>query len=240
MLKLCVIGDPVGHSRSPAIHEELLRRAGIPGSYEAVTVTRETLGDFLTAARAGAWDGFNVTMPLKTAILPFLDELDETARGIGAVNTVVVREGRTTGYNTDGPGFVQSLGFAPAGRQVLLLGNGGAARAVRYSLERAEARVTVCARHPHGDEEPWNELCKLTEACDLLVNATPLGMAGKDPFSDWTFLEKLPRRAIVYDLVYNPVETELLRRAAARGNAAIGGLALLQAQAELAFRLFTE
>lgn len=240
MLKLCVIGDPVGHSRSPAIQGELMRKAGIVGSYEAVTVTRRTLADFVADARAGVWDGFNVTMPLKSAILPLLDELDETAKSMGAVNTVVVRKGKVTGYNTDGAGFIKSLPFVPMGKKVLLLGNGGASHALRYALEHAGAEVTVCARHPQNGEVPWGGLYQKILSCDLLVNATSLGMAGQESFSDWAFLEKLPPKAVVYDLVYNPLETELLQRAAAKGHTTIGGLALLQAQAELAFTLFTE
>lgn len=238
MLKLCLIGDPVGHSRSPAIQTALMRKYGVEGYYKTVTVVPETLAAFMTDARAGAWDGFNVTMPLKTAIIPLLDDLDETARAMGAVNTVVVREGKATGYNTDGPGFVRSLPFAPEGKRVLLLGNGGASHALRYALECAGAEVVVCARHPREGERPWDELCKLSAQCELLVNATSLGMAGQGQFSDWQFLNRLPGTALVYDLVYNPLETELLRRAAAKGHAVLGGLALLQTQAELAFELF--
>ena len=240
MLKLCLIGDPVGHSRSPAIQNALLQKNGVEGYYKTVTVTPETLADFMADARAGAWDGFNVTMPLKTAILPLLDRLDETARAMGAVNTVAVRNGKATGYNTDGCGFVRSLPFSPAGKKVLLLGNGGAAHAVGYALRQAGAEVTVCARHPVGEEHPWNELCKLSETCHLLVNATSLGMSGKDVFPDLTFLERLPQGAAVYDLVYHPLDTALLQRAAALGYTAIGGLALLEAQAEMAFRIFSD
>lgn len=100
-MRLCVIGDPVGHSLSPLLHRRMLDRAGLTGSYETVTVTPDTLPEFLAAARAGAWDGCNVTMPLKQAILPLLDELDPAAAVCGAVNTVCFRRGRAAGYNTD-------------------------------------------------------------------------------------------------------------------------------------------
>jgi len=240
MLKLCVIGDPVGHSKSPAIHRELLKTAHLEGTYEAVTVTPDTLEDFIAAARAGEWDGFNVTMPLKTAIIPLLDGLDITAQDMGAVNTVAVRRGVLTGYNTDGPGFVQTLPFDPVGKKALVLGNGGASHAVAVALRRAGARVTVCCRHPRGEEKPWDELRGLAAKCDLLVNATPLGMEGKGQFEDFTFLDALPEKALVYDLVYHPMETQFLRRAETMGHPVIGGYALLQAQAELSFRLFTE
>ena len=99
-MRLCVIGDPVGHSLSPLLHRRMLDRAGLAGSYETVTVTPDTLPEFLAAARAGAWDGCNITMPLKQAILPLLDELDPAAAACGAVNTVCFRRGRAVGYNT--------------------------------------------------------------------------------------------------------------------------------------------
>lgn len=130
-MRLCVIGDPVGHSLSPLLHRRMLDRAGLTGSYETVTVTPDTLPEFLAAARAGAWDGCNVTMPLKQAILPLLDELDPAAAACGAVNTVCFRRGLAVGYNTDAPGIRAGLlahGADPRAGQVLIIGNGGAAR----------------------------------------------------------------------------------------------------------------
>lgn len=127
-MRLCVIGDPVGHSLSPLLHRQMLARAGLTGSYETVTVTPDTLPEFLAAARAGAWDGCNVTMPLKQAILPLLDELDPAAAVCGAVNTVCFRRGRAAGYNTDAPGIRAGLlahGADPRAGQVLIIGNGG-------------------------------------------------------------------------------------------------------------------
>ena len=108
-MRLCVIGDPVGHSLSPLLHRRMLDRAGLTGSYETVTVTPDTLPEFLAAARAGAWDGCNVTMPLKQTILPLLDELDPAAAACGAVNTLCFRRGRAAGYNTDAPGIRAGL-----------------------------------------------------------------------------------------------------------------------------------
>ena len=108
-MRLCVIGDPVGHSLSPLLHRRMLDRAGLTGSYETVTVTPDTLPEFLAAARDGAWDGCNVTMPLKQAVLPLLDELDPAAAACGAVNTVCFRRGRAVGYNTDAPGIRAGL-----------------------------------------------------------------------------------------------------------------------------------
>ena len=121
-MRLCVIGDPVGHSLSPRIHRRFMERCGAAGSYEAVTVTAETLEDFVAQGRRGAWDGCNVTMPLKERILPLLDAVEPWTASCGAVNTVCFRNGRAVGYNTDGLGVVESLrlrGFTPAGQAAL-------------------------------------------------------------------------------------------------------------------------
>ena len=124
-MRLCVIGDPVGHSLSPRIHRRFMERCGAAGSYEAVTVTAEALEDFVVQGCRGAWDGCNVTMPLKERILPLLDAVEPWTASCGAVNTVCFRNGRAVGYNTDGPGVIESLrlrGFAPSGRAALVLG----------------------------------------------------------------------------------------------------------------------
>ena len=239
-MKLCVIGSPVSHSLSPAIHTEFLRQAGLEGTYTAEEVTEETLPAFVAAAKAGAWDGFNVTMPLKERILPLLDELG--AEVTTAVNTVVVRQGRVIGHNTDGAGFLQALPCSPAKKKCLLLGAGGAARAVCDALLGAGAEVTVCSRKsialPRAKVMPWTELN--AAGYDLLVNATPLGMAGSPDFPVFSFLNALPAHAVVFDLVYHPEETALLQRAKTLGLHTVSGLALLYAQAKLSFAYFTE
>ena len=239
-MKLCVIGSPVSHSLSPAIHAEFLRQAGIDGSYTAQEVTEDTLPAFVAAAKAGAWDGFNVTMPLKEHIVPLLDELGSEVTA--SVNTVVVRQGRAIGHNTDGAGFLQALPISPPGKRCLILGAGGAARAICDALLGAGAEVTVCSRKgvalPGADIMPWPELH--AAGFDLLVNATPLGMAGHGEFPDLSFLCQLPAHAAVFDLVYHPEETALLRHAKALGLNTVGGLALLYAQAKLSFEYFTE
>lgn len=239
MIRLCVIGDPIGHSRSPAIHTQLLKKAGLAGTYEAVRVTADALPDFVAAARVGEWDGFNVTMPHKESIIRLLDEISPTALAINAVNTVVIRHGRTIGYNTDAPGFLRTLPSSPEGKRALVLGNGGASAAGVYALESVGAAVTVCARHPHPGQRHWDELPRWAEGCGILVNATPLGMAGKPDFADFGFLDGLHSGALVYDLVYRDGPTALVKEAAARGLDAKDGSELLRAQAELAFALFT-
>lgn len=239
-MKLCVIGSPVSHSLSPAIHTEFLRQAGIEGTYTAQEVTEDALPAFVAAARNGAWDGFNVTMPLKERIVPLLDELGSEVTT--SVNTVVVRRGRAIGHNTDGAGFLQALPMSPQGKRCLILGAGGAAQAVCDALVSVGAEVTVCSRKgvalPGADVMPWPALHAV--GFDLLVNATPLGMAGHGEFPDFSFLSQLPSHALVFDLVYHPEQTALLQNAKALGLNTVGGLALLYAQAKLSFQYFTE
>ena len=247
-MRLCVIGDPVGHSLSPRIHRRFMERCGAAGSYEAVTVTAETLEDLVVQGRRGAWDGCNVTMPLKERILPLLDAVEPWTASCGAVNTVCFRNGRAVGYNTDGPGVVESLrlrGFAPAGQAALVLGAGGAAKAAALALAQAGCRVTVCARTPEkaaalaarcgGVTASWGDLPRAAAEHGLLLNATPLGMEGSPEFESLDFVQALPAKAVVYDLVYHPTDTALLRAAEHRGLTAVGGLALLVQQAALAF-----
>lgn len=251
-MRLCVIGDPVGHSLSPRIHRRFMERCGAAGSYEAVTVTAETLEDLVVQGCRGAWDGCNVTMPLKERILPLLDAVEPWTASCGAVNTVCFRNGRAVGYNTDGPGVVESLrlrGFAPAGQAALVLGAGGAAKAAALALAQAGCRVTVCARTP----EKAAALAARVRRCDclmggpapcrrrvwLLLNATPLGMEGSPEFESLDFVQALPAKAVVYDLVYHPTDTALMRAAEHRGLTAVGGLALLVQQAALSFAHFT-
>ena len=238
-MRLCVIGDPVGHSLSPRIHRQFMERCGVAGSYEAVTVTAEALEDFVAQGCRGAWDGCNVTMPLKERILPLLDAVEPWTASCGAVNTVCFRDGRAVGYNTDGPGVVESLrlrGFAPAGQAALVLAQAG-------------CRVTVCARTPEkaaalaarcgGGVVPWEELPRAAAEHGLLLNATPLGMEGSPEFESLDFVQALPAKAVVYDLVYHPTDTALMRAAEHRGLTAVGGLALLVQQAALSFAHFT-
>lgn len=212
-MKLCVIGDPVGHSMSPVLHRRMLALSGIEGDYQAVTVTRETLPDFMAAGRAGEWDGCNVTMPLKQEVIRYLDQLSPEAEACGAVNTVCFRNGHTVGYNTDAPGI----------------------RAARWAL--ADRGVITAARR--GGDVTMDQLPQAARQCRVVVNATPLGMEGFPPFADLSFLGSLPAGAAVFDLIYAPRKTELYQAARARGLIAITGMELLVQQAILAFNHFT-
>lgn len=257
MKQLFVIGDPVAHSLSPLLHQTMIDQTGAAYRYDVRTVRPEELPAFVRWAKDGGCAGFNVTMPHKEAILPLLDEVDTTAASCGAVNTVCIREGRAIGHNTDGTGFLDSLagqGFYPQGRTVLLLGAGGAAKAVGHALATAGAgRVIVCARRleraaalaaqlpgcGEGIVLAQDAIQQAASACDLLVNATPLGMAGSPAFARLDFLQAMPPHAVVYDLVYHPRRTALLEAAARQGLRTVGGIDLLIRQAVRAFTFFT-
>jgi shikimate dehydrogenase len=238
MKKLCVIGHPVGHSRSPALHNGFAKTLGAEYEYGTVDVTRETLGDFVARARAGEFAGFNVTMPLKEAIIPHLDAIDGAAGACGSVNTVVCREGKLFGYSTDGAGTIAALraaGIEVAGRSAVILGRGGAAKAAAFALREGGAEVGTLSRAEiHG-----GELAARIENADVIINATPLGMEGHDDFEDFGWLDAAKEGAGTFDFVYNPENTRLLRRAEERGMWVIGGLRLLMEQAKEAWTLFT-
>lgn len=258
--KLCVIGDPVLHSKSPLIQNTMLAALGLDYLYLCQSVPRGRAGEWLRCADFAGYAGFNATMPHKEELFPLMDELDEDARMYGAVNTVCIRDGRYYGYNTDGRGFLAALrhaGVETEGKNVLLLGAGGAARAVGPKLCQAgrAAQVTVanrtvekasalCAQGPEGRMVPTDfcreTLCRLAEKADLVVNCTNLGMTGTTgQFEDFSFLDGLGPGAAVCDLIYAPEETELLRQARLRGLTAINGLGMLIWQAIFALEHFT-
>jgi len=251
-----VMGWPVDHSLSPKVHGFWLREYGLKGEYIRIPVAPE---DFLAKLRALKTDGFagcNVTVPHKEAALAGVDEVDPQALRIGAVNTIKVREdGSLFGFNTDGFGFLENLsqgyaGFDASRGPAVVLGAGGAARAVVVSLldagapevrliNRTRERAEHLARELKnlglknitvGD---WDERDNLLSEAALLVNTTTLGMQGQRPLD--LNLDALPLEALVNDIVYVPLDTDLLRRAKARGNPAVDGLGMLLHQARPGF-----
>lgn len=249
--KLALIGDPVAHSLSPRMHNAALRALGLPGDYHALAVPPEQLIDTIRRLSARGYRGFNVTIPHKQAILPLVHELSAAARAIGAVNAVVIDGGKLTGHNTDAPGFMSGLTqacFNAAGKRALVLGAGGGARAVVFALTQAGARVSVWNRTPeraHTLAQDFHAAPVLPAAklrlgdYDLLVNATSVGMAPHDEQSPFALNDPALSLPCVYDLVYNPRETRLLREARARGAQTIGGIEMLLQQGAEAFRLWT-
>jgi shikimate dehydrogenase len=243
-LRAGVIGWPVAHSLSPRIHRFWLAQYGIDARYEAVVVPPDWLEDAVAGFKAGGWAGFNVTVPHKEAIIPLLDRVDATARAIGAVNTVVaVGDDQFEGRNTDAPGFLASLRAERAirvERPALVLGAGGAARAVLAALREAGVREIRIANRNRARAEQlaeifpavvcdWDDRALALDGAGLLVNATSLGMDGQPPLE--IELGRLPVTATVTDIVYRPLETPLLAAARARGNAVVDGLGMLLHQA---------
>jgi len=248
MKRACVIGWPVEHSRSPLIHRYWLKRYGIDGAYEKEAVRPEELARFLGLLGAHGYAGANVTLPHKEAALQLSSVADEAARTIGAVNTLWLdKAGRLCASNTDAHGFITNLNAeAPdwnkGRRPVTVLGAGGAARAILHGLLREGASSILLANRTRGRAEAlaqafgpavrvvdWEDRHKALTGCGLVVNATSLGMTGKDPLD--IDLAGLPTDAVVADIVYSPLETKLLAAARERGNRVVDGLGMLLHQA---------
>lgn len=244
-----VVGDPVRHSLSPVMHNAAFAATGLDWVYVAFPAPRGRGRAAVGAARDLGIAGLSVTMPHKADAADECDELSERAARLRSVNTVVARDGKLFGDSTDGEGLLRSLAgehVEVGGRAVLLVGGGGAARAVALALAEAGARVQVAARRAEAAADvagvagastaPYAELDEAVRAADVVVNATPLGMQGEEPAFDPGALG--PTHAVV-DLVYQPATTPLLRHAREAGARTVGGLGMLVHQAALAFRLWT-
>lgn len=242
-----VCGHPVAHSRSPLIHGHWLARLNIAGSYQAVDVAPEAFEDFLRGIATAGFRGGNVTIPHKEAAFAVVDENDEASEMIGAINTVWIVDGRLLATNTDWSGFSANLDEgAPEwvdGRRAVVLGAGGSARAILFALlQKGYREIRVVNRtidrarelaDRFGDRvssHGWEALPTLLADCDLLVNTTPLGMAGRDGAASLD-LDPLPASAIVTDIVYVPLQTPLLAGAKDRGLKTVDGLGMLLHQA---------
>ena len=249
-----VVGFPVAQSLSPALHEAAFRALGIEAAYRRFETPPEELAEFLTAARLARVAGLNLTIPHKVAAIPHLEDLDEDARRIGAVNTILPAGGAGSGFvgrNTDWIGAMESLEEATplAGKRVSVLGAGGSARAVLYGLARRGAEAVVYARNPRqaaaaADDfgarpAPWNDLAAAEG--DILVNTTPIGMAGGGgaPPESPAPLAAVPGHETVFDLVFHPRRTPLLEAAAGAGKQVVPGLRMLIRQAARAFTCWT-
>jgi 3-dehydroquinate dehydratase/shikimate dehydrogenase len=239
-----IVGNKAGHSISPAMHNAAFAACGFPGVYLPFPV--ESLEDFLGVIGPLDIRGFSVTIPYKQAILPYLAGCDVLAHRLGAVNTVVVRHGKLYGYNTDYAGVLAALHSRVklGGCRALILGAGGAARAAAFALTDAGSRVAICSRRM----EQATELARAAGAqtiarselrrrsFDLIVNSTPAGMS-PDRSSPLAGAEL--RAPVVFDMVYRPLETPLLRQAASHGLKTISGLEMLVAQGVAQWELWT-
>ena len=269
MIRLGLIGYPLGHSLSPVIHSAALQACGLEGSYSLFPIhpdDKEGLRELLDRVRDGEITGFNVTIPHKQNVIEFLDELTPTAQAIGAVNTIYVRDNRLIGENTDAPGFLADLKRTlqlshealRLPRSALVLGAGGSARAIVYALVNDGWNVYLAARrieqaHQLADSFtnyrlpitvsslPNSEttFTNLQSQISLIINTTPLGMTPNIDESPWPENLLFPPHAAIYDLVYNPRETRLVREARLQGRNATTGLGMLIEQAALAFKIWT-
>lgn len=252
MKKLAVIGHPIAHSYSPLMHNYISREMNQEYIYEAFDVAPENLGDAVAKLKADGVLGFNVTAPHKFEVMQFLDEISEDARYFGAVNTVVNKNGRLIGYNTDADGFYEALcyrGINPCGKHVLILGAGGAAQPVSINLSTKCVSLTVTNRTKERLFALRDKVKKCTGAdikteidrknYDIIINCTSLGMGkniGISPLSD---LGLIGRDTYCVDMIYNPWETQFIKDAKSVGAKCENGLSMLIFQGILAYRLFT-
>ena len=257
-----LIGYPLGHSVSPPMQQAAFDHYRLDVRYEVWETEPAQFDALAGRLRHPSTLGANVTVPYKETVMPLVDELDEFARQIAAVNTLVHREGKLFGHNTDADGFLRALrelgGFEPAGKHVVLLGAGGVSKAAGFALARAgvkslvitdiigeRAQALASSLRPLGVDtnvlDGENEsLEDALSDCDLVVNCTPVGMKhgtteGQSPLE----AKLIPKEALVYDVVYNPIETPLLLAAKKAGARTLGGLAMLVYQGAAAFELWT-
>jgi shikimate dehydrogenase len=250
-IKCGVIGHPIAHSKSPLIHNHWIAQYGLSGIYDAVDIAPDTLKDGITKLIDAGYAGFNVTAPHKQAVMHLCAEIDDTACAIGAVNTVAIKDGTLHGFNTDAFGFIENVrqhafGVDFAARPVVVLGAGGAARAIVYGLLEAGAKEIIVTNRTFEKAQDiaainkdivraaaWDARAKILEGAGFLVNTTALGMAGKDALE--IDLSRLPKDAVVSDIVYAPLMTELLTQADAGGRQIVTGIGMLLHQARPAF-----
>ena len=248
-----VIGWPVEHSRSPAIHNAAAQATGADLVYTAFAVEPGNAVAAIDAMRTLGIRGLSVTMPHKEAVIPALDEITPVARALGAVNHITNSNGHLVGNNTDGEGFLIGLshhGVTVEGKTVAVVGSGGAARAIIHAVADAGGNVVVIARNPDraanaaavGGANASVGSAGDIEAADIAVNATPLGMATSDPTTVTAMPfdpSMLSTSSVVVDIVYNPLETALLAQSRARGLQGVDGLAMLVGQAAAQFVAWT-
>lgn len=246
-IKAFVIGHPINHSRSPMIHGRWLAEHNIDGRYDAIDVAPQDLPAFFERLRSGEFAGGNVTVPHKEAVFALCDSIDPLAQTIGAVNTLVVRDGKVHGTNTDYLGFLGNLdaaapGWADRPANAVVIGAGGAARAILVALRErnigqihvlnrtlANARRLVDEIEGPFSAHGFDDFANLAPQVGLVVNTSTIGMHGSR--FDWLDFTRLPKRALVTDIVYTPLITPLLADAAAHGLQTVDGLGMLLHQA---------
>lgn len=252
-----LIGNPVSNSLSPLMHNAAFKHLGIDAEYRLFELKEEEVAPFLKALTDKNIFGLNVTIPYKAKVIPLLDKVDKEAGAIGAVNTIFLRDGKSEGFNTDGAGFLKHLSedlkFAPQGEKIVILGAGGASKAVAFYLAKAGVKSIVLFdiykdktetlvkelknNFPAVDIKAAESVAALgIPSADLLVNTTPIGMKESD--SSPVDENLLGKNTLVYDLIYNPAETKLLKAAREKGTKTANGLGMLLYQGVLAFEIW--
>jgi shikimate dehydrogenase len=255
-----IIGDPVEHSLSPVMHNAAFKELGLNLVYVAFNVTRNELRDAISGAKSLGLLGLNVTMPHKNAVMSYLDETDSAAKAIGAVNTILNERGKIIGFNTDGKGAMVALqenGVSTDEKKMVLLGAGGAAKAIAFQAAQEVEELVVLNRTSENAEKLAQLLCKKfgnkvkggtlsaealkeeLKTTDILVNATSVGMNPNVNVSPVPS-DLLKRDLCVMDIVYNPLETKLLADAKAAGAKVVSGLEMLLYQGAVAFEIWTK
>lgn len=262
--RLCgIIGDPIEHTMSPVMHNAAFSKLRLNYRYVPFRVRKEELGKAIERMRVLNMRGLNVTIPHKVAVIPFLDRLDPLAKEIGAVNTIVNDDGVLTGYNTDAAGFLRALltrGIEPKGKNVVILGAGGASRAISFVLAREDCDVLILNRTLYKARELASSVSeafrkevralklnrenvvRALQEADILVNTTSVGMSPsveETPVNADSLSEVKNPTLVVFDIVYNPVRTRLLREAEKAGAQTVSGLDMLVWQGALAFEKWT-
>ena len=252
-----VIGDPIEHTLSPSLHNAAFKHLNLDFVFLAFRVTPDHLENAIRGVRALGVRGLNVTMPHKNAVTEFLDEADSAVKFLGAANTILNQGGRLRGFNTDGVGALRALkqnGVELVGKKVLLLGAGGAAKAIAFSLVKevdelsilnrdvAKARELVsvlepCCRNVMGDELTLTQIATALQDADVLINATSAGMS-PNVYESLIRPEWLSPKLCVMDIVYNPVETKLIRDAKAAGAKVVSGIEMLLYQGAASFEIW--
>ena len=261
-----LIGSPVGHSGSPAMHNYSFERLGLDYAYMAFDVKAEEVADAIAAMKALKIKGYNVTMPCKIEAMKHMDELSQTAQIIGAVNTIVNENGKLIGHSTDGVGFVDNLkdhGVNIEGKKITIIGGGGAATAIQAQcaidgareisifkrqdaalartleiVEKIRASVPNCIVNVFDTADIAKMTAEVLDS-DILVNGTIVGMTPMDNESPIKDVSAFHKDLVVCDIVYNPIETKLLREAKEAGCKCVGGKGMLLWQGVAAFKLFT-
>lgn len=250
-IKTGLFGHPVAHSKSPLIHNYWIKKFGLTGEYTAMDVRPDNLENKIKECMKAGYTGLNLTLPHKEAVMSLCDSVDEIARSVGAVNTLVIYKGKISGFNTDVFGFVENIqesepSFVFFAGPAVVLGAGGAAHAVVYALQeqgapdirilnRTKERAEELARHfKNARAVSWDERSESLAGANILINTTSLGLEGQPPLE--IDLSCLDPKTLVHDIIYSPLYTPLLRQAEAHGCHVVNGIGMLVHQARPAFR----